>query len=90
MTTLFSRLLAQSESGAVGSGPGLVIPGFGEERFWYYVVCALVFTMAGLVTGYFIWRKGAMQTQDAEVEIRRTAGELQRLSEDLKVEESAL
>jgi len=57
---------------------------------WYHVICAVVFTIAGLIVGYFIWRKGNMQTLDAESEIRRTADELARLQQDLQVEEDGL
>lgn len=56
----------------------------------YYLVCAVLFTLAGLICGYFIWRKGQMQMQDAEDEVKRTKGELEKLREDLKVEESGI
>lgn len=86
-----SRLAYHLSQAAVeGSGLGFAIPGIESDRLWYYVVCAVVFTFAGLITGYFIWRKGSMQMQDVEAEIQRTSGELKRLSEDLKIEESAL
>lgn len=57
---------------------------------WYYAVCALVFVLAGAICGYMIWRKGHMQTLDAEAEVRRAAEELERLKEDLKAEERGL
>lgn len=88
MTPRLASHLAQAA--AEGSGFGFAIPGIEADRIWYYVVCAVAFTFAGLITGYFIWRKGSMQMQDAEAEIQRTSGELKRLSEDLKIEESAL
>ncbi len=86
----FTTLLGQSDAnGTTGLG-GFSIPGLEIDQFWYYVVCAVVFTLAGLITGSFIWKKGAMQTHDAEAEIQRTGEELKRLTEDLKIEESAL
>ncbi len=75
----------------VGSGPLTGdLPTWLSDRGWYYGACAIVFTLAGLVTGYFIWRKGSMQMHDAEAEIRRTGEEWKRLNEDLKIEESGL
>ena len=71
----------------------ITIPGLdriGDLGVWYYVICAVVFTVSGLIVGYFIWRKGHMQTLDAESEIRRTADELSRLREDLQVEKEGL
>lgn len=56
----------------------------------YYAVCAVLFTLAGLISGYFIWRKGHMQMQDAEDEVRKTRDELEKLRDDMKVEESGL
>ncbi len=56
----------------------------------YFVICALFFTACGLVCGYFIWRKGHMQTQDAELEIKRTEEELQALRLDLSEEEKGI
>lgn len=88
MTSRLANHLAQAA--AEGSGLGFAIPGIEADRLWYYGVCAVAFTFAGLITGYFIWRKGAMQMHDAEAEIQRTSGELKRLSDDLKIEESAL
>ncbi len=71
----------------------LSLPEFGglpEAGSWYYAVCALVFTLTGVICGYVIWRKGHMQTLDAEAEVRRAAEELDRLKEDLKAEERGL
>lgn len=56
----------------------------------YYLTCALLFTVCGLIVGYFIWRKGHMQTLDAESEILRTAQELSQLRGDLDSEEQLL
>jgi len=86
----FARFLAQSGAKGTAGPGGFELPAWLSDRVWYYVVCAVVFTLAGLITGYFIWRKGAMQTHDAEAEIQRTGEELKRLTEDLKIEESAL
>ncbi|MEQ1843126.1 MAG: hypothetical protein ABL994_22210 [Verrucomicrobiales bacterium] len=56
----------------------------------YYLSCALLFTICGMIVGYFIWRKGHMQTLDAESEIRRTEHELNLLRDDLSSEERLL
>ena len=88
MTPVLASLLAEAAAG--GSGEGFAVPVLEQDRLWYYGICAAVFTLAGLITGYFIWRKGTMQMLDAEAEIERTSGELKRLSDDLKIEESAL
>lgn len=90
MRDRFSSLLAQAEAkGTVWPG-GFELPAWLSDRVSYYVICAVIFTLAGLITGYFIWRKGTMQMHDAEAEIQRTGEELKRLTEDLKIEESAL
>lgn len=59
-------------------------------EIWYYAGCALIFLVSGLICGYFIWRRGHMQTYDAEAEVRRAAEELQRMQEDLRAEEKTL
>ncbi len=56
----------------------------------YYVLCAILFLLLGLILGYFIWRKGHMQMLDAETEVRRTRKELDRLRDDLKAEQTEL
>ncbi len=56
----------------------------------YYLSCALLFMVCGMIIGYFIWRKGHMQTLDAESEIRRTEQELSLLRNELESEESLL
>jgi hypothetical protein len=81
--------LLEKSDGSSGLGT-FSIPGLEIDPFWYYVASAVVFTLGGLITGSFIWKKGAMQTHDAEIEIQRTSEELKRLTEDLKIEESAL
>jgi hypothetical protein len=86
----FASLLAQTDAAGTAGLAGFKLPSWLSDRVWYYVVCAVVFTLAGLITGYFIWRKGSMQMHDAEAEIQRTGEELKRLTEDLKIEESAL
>jgi len=58
--------------------------------FVYYLFCAILFTVSGLIVGYFIWRKGYMQTLDAEAEIRRTEQDLNLLRGDLSSEEQLL
>lgn len=62
----------------------------GEYGWLYYVICALVFTVAGLICGYFIWRRGHMQTLDAEMEIQLAENELKGLRTDLEWEEKEL
>jgi|GEM_PF-2305165 len=84
--TRVTEWAAELRSGSVS----IELPPWLSDRGWYYAVCAILFTLAGLVTGYFIWRKGSMQMHDAEAEIRRTSEEWKRLDEDLKVEESGL
>jgi len=69
----------------------LPLPDFGGLSLgapWYYGACALGFLVAGLVVGYFVWRKGHMLMLDAEAEVRRTKEDLARLRADL-AEESA-
>ncbi|MDF1823661.1 MAG: hypothetical protein P1U68_03405 [Verrucomicrobiales bacterium] len=56
----------------------------------YYAICALFFMFCGLACGYFIWRKGHMQTQDAEMEVKRTEAGLQALCLDLSEEEKGI
>lgn len=90
MTQEFASLLARWKSDVTSGTFGLSIPGLEIDPFWYYGFCAVAFTLAGLITGSFIWKKGAMQTHDAEIEIQRTSDELKRLTEDLKIEESVL
>lgn len=72
----------------------LSLPEFGgfpeAGGWWYYAVSALAFLLAGLICGYFIWRKGHMQTLDAESEVRRAAEDLARLKEDLDAETKGL
>ncbi|MEX2577945.1 MAG: hypothetical protein WD342_02715 [Verrucomicrobiales bacterium] len=80
MSLLFDRPAA----GQLGSLP------LGEYGWLYYVICALVFTVAGLICGYFIWRRGHMQTLDAEMEIQLAENELKGLRTDLEREEKEL
>lgn len=56
----------------------------------YYAICALFFTLCGLGCGFFVWRKGHMQTQDAEMEVKRTEAELEALRLDLSEEEKGI
>jgi hypothetical protein len=86
----FASLLALADAKGTAGPGGFELPAWLSDRVWYYVGCAVIFTLAGLITGYFIWRKGSMQTHDAEAEIQRTGEELRRLAEDLRIEESAL
>ena len=62
----------------------------GKMGWPYYAICALFFLLCGLFCGYLIWRKGSLQTQDAESEVVRTAEELEDLREDLRNEENLL
>lgn len=62
-----------------------------EPGGWvYYGLCALFFTLCGLCCGYFVWRKGHMQTLEAEMEVSRTEDELKSLRDDLSLEEKEL
>lgn len=62
-----------------------------EENSWiYYVICAVFFTLCGLASGYFVWRKGNMQMHDAELEVARTNQDLHNLQSDLREEEKGL
>lgn len=63
---------------------------FPFAEWWYYAGSAVAFSLAGLICGYFIWRKGNLQTHDAEGEVRRTHDELARLSADLELEKAEL
>ena len=65
------------------------IPG-SEEEWLYLAICAAFFVFLGLACGYFVWRKGHMQTLDAETEVIRTENELRSLREDLGEEERQL
>ncbi len=56
----------------------------------YYAVAMFLFFILGLVTGVLIWRKGYMQTHDAEAEVARTAESLERLRQDLDLENQAI
>ena len=53
----------------------------------YYSACALFFLLCGLCCGYFVWRKGHMQTIEAEMEVSRTEDELKSLQEEMRLEE---
>jgi hypothetical protein len=62
-----------------------------EVTGWvYYVICAILFTIAGMICGYFIWKRGHMQMLDAEIEVKLTASELTALREDTQLEEKEL
>ena len=59
----------------------------GELSGWpHLVACAAVFMTLGIVIGYFIWRKGQLQTIDVETEARKTGEDLAALREDLELE----
>lgn len=62
----------------------------GEYGWLYYAVCAILFTLAGLICGYFIWRKGNMQTVDAEMEIQLNESELKNSTSDFENESEML
>lgn len=65
---------------------GFPLPDGGLDGWPYLAVCAAFFLTLGIVTGYFIWRKGHLQTIDAEAEIRKTGEDLAHLREDLQLE----
>ena len=59
----------------------------GELSGWpHLIACAAIFVTLGIVTGYFIWRKGQLQTIDVETEIRKTGDDLAARREDLELE----
>ncbi len=59
----------------------------GDLTGWpYLAICAVFFMTLGIVTGYFIWRKGQLQTIDAEAEIRKAGDDLAHLRDDLQLE----
>lgn len=75
------------KSGFIGDGVLILSLAIPEGLGWiYYAVCGLFFLICGLMCGYFIWRKGYLQTLDAELEVRRTEDELQNLRHDLSLE----
>jgi hypothetical protein len=83
MADLSAPILLLAELSPPG---GFSFPG-GELSGWpYLAVCAVFFLTLGVVTGYFIWRKGNLQTIDAEAEIRKTGEDLAHLREDLRLE----
>ena len=62
----------------------------GDAGWVYYAVCALFFLLMGLFCGFLIWRRGNLQTLDAESEVKKASQDLQDLREDLRTEESVL
>ncbi len=66
------------------------IRGAGETAVPYYLICALGFALAGLVVGYFIWRRGHHQTLDAESEVHRASANLETLRKEMEREAQAL
>ena len=76
-------------TGTFGSLFGVAAPP-GGSGLTYYLLCALFFAFCGLACGYFIWRKGHMQMQDVESEVKRTEQELQALMADLSEEEKGI
>ncbi len=58
----------------------------GEYGWLYYAVSASVFLFMGVVCGYFIWRKGHMQTMDAEMEVQLNESELKSHTEEFEKE----
>lgn len=76
---------ARAVLGAVDS----ILPS-ADSGWAYYVLCGAFFLLSGLACGYFIWKKGHMQMLDAESEVQRTAGDLDALKQDLRLEEREL
>lgn len=71
----------------------LEIPSLGEGRsgaLLYLALSAFGFALLGFVVGYFIWRKGDVQTLDAEIEVHRSAVDLDSLREELQREKAEL
>lgn len=63
---------------------------FLEGGVGYYIAAMVIFLVLGVFTGSMIWRKGQLQTHDAESEVARTADALERLRQDLALENRAL
>jgi len=61
-----------------------------ESGWLYFAICAAVFVFAGILCGYFIWRKAAMQAEDAVMEVERSATELKKIRAELEREERVL
>ena len=79
------------DRGLIENGSVLATLAIPEGAEWiYYVVSGLFFLICGVICGYFIWRKGYLQTLDAELEVRRTEDELQNLRHDLSLEEEEI
>ena len=70
--------------------PAVAMPEEITFGWGYLVICAVFFALCGLICGYFIWRKGNMQMHDAELEVEKTAAELQALRTDLDEEEKGI
>ena len=62
----------------------------GEYGWLYYAVVASIFLFSGIICGYFIWRKGHMQTMDAEMEVQLNESELKSHTADFEKEVKAL
>lgn len=83
MLTSITEILSQSSSEWVDE--------LMTEQSWaYYSLTCLFFVLSGLAVGYFIWRKGHMQTQDVELEVQLTRKELDAMESDLRLEKKVL
>jgi hypothetical protein len=61
-----------------------------ESEWLYLLLTAAVFVFVGLVVGYLIWRKAAVQAEDAAAELLRSAQEYEKIKAVVEREERAL
>jgi sensor histidine kinase YesM len=74
----------------IPSGPLL-----GQSFVWgsgwiYYMICSVVFLFLGLAMGYFIWRRGLLQTYELQQEVRRAEQELENIKDEVAADEKEL
>ena len=71
------------------------VPLLGQSYAWwsgwlYYAICAALFLFLGLAFGYFIWRRGLLQTYELQQEIRRAEQELENIKNEVSADEKEL
>lgn len=71
------------------------LPLLGQSFAWgggwiYYMICAAVFLFLGLAMGYFIWRRGLLQTYELQQEVRRAEQELENIKDEVAADEKEL
>lgn len=83
----------RSICGWLGFVSELSLPGqsFAWWNGWiYYTICAALFLFLGLALGYFIWRRGLLQTFELQQEVRRAEQELENIKEEVAADEKEL